>query len=57
MQSCRSQKEELMLDVRTYIFASQQSPPERRIRKDGYAELARGLHGPDLRIFGVQCEW
>ena len=57
MQSCRSQKEELMLDFRTYIFASQQSPPEWRIRKDGYAELARGLHGPDLRIFGVQCEW
>ena len=49
-------EEELMLDVGTYIFASQQAPPEGRIRKDGYTELTRGLYSPDLRVFGVQCE-
>ena len=38
-----------MLDVWTYIFASQQPSPERRICKGGYAELARGLYGPDLK--------
>ena len=45
-----------MLDVGTYVFASQQAPPERGIREYGYAELKRGLYSPDLRVFGVQCE-